>query len=202
MFSKKLFLSFLFCSYLFSHPVIFKGGKVFWITQQPNSFDFRFGKSLSANWLVGGRFYEDKSTNESFGLIINNYILKRWNNPDSQANLYLLSSIGSEIETSKTLASLGIHADWEDRRFMTMQMAEYYSHSSMWMLDTRLAISPYLVDYTKMSTWLIAHYKISIKDGKQTSELLPIIRLFKSNYLIEFGANKDNDAFLSFMLHF
>ena len=184
-----------------AHPVIFKNGKVFWITQNSSFNDIRLGVSKTNSWLIGGRLLEDRKSNETFALVNNNYLAKRWNSRNSQANLYLLSSIGLNTRNSKSMGTIGIHGDWEDRRFMVMQMIEYFSHNSMLASNTRLAYSPYTVDYSKTSTWLIAHYSIEYKDNQYSYMFFPVIRLFKKNYLFEIGSN-GNDSFLSFMTHF
>ena len=184
-----------------AHPVIFKNGKVFWITQNPSFNDIRLGVSKTNSWLIGGRLLEDRKSNETFALINNNYLAKRWNNRNSQANLYLLSSVGLNTRNSKSMGTIGIHGDWEDRRFMVMQMIEHFSHNSTLVSNTRLAYSPYIVDYSKTSTWLIAHYRIEYNDDQYSYMFFPVIRLFKKNYLFEIGYNGD-DSFLSFMTHF
>ena len=78
---------------------------------------------------------------------------------------------------------------------------EYYSHSSALVSNTRLAYSPYTVDYSKTSTWLIAHYRIEYSHSKYSYMFFPVVRLFKRNYLVEIGSKGDN-TFLSFMTHF
>ena len=188
-------------SSLSAHPVIFKNGKVFWITQNPSFNDIRFGVSKSNSWLIGGRLLEDRKSNETFALVNNNYLAKRWNSRNSQANLYLLSSVGLNTRNSKSMGTIGIHGDWEDRRFMVMQMIEHFSHNSALVSNTRLAYSPYAVDYSKTSTWLIAHYRIEYNNDQYSYMFFPVIRLFKRNYLFEIGYN-GNDSFLSFMTHF
>ena len=184
-----------------AHPVIFKNGKVFWITQNSSFNDIRLGVSKTNSWLIGGRLLEDRKSNETFALVNNNYLAKRWNSRNSQANLYLLSSIGLNTRNSKSMGTIGIHGDWEDRRFMVMQMIEHFSHNSALVSNTRLAYSPYTVDYSKTSTWLIAHYRIEYNDDQYSYMFFPVIRLFKKNYLFEIGYN-GNDSFLSFMTHF
>lgn len=186
---------------LSAHPVIFKNGKVFWITQNSSFNDMRFGVSKTNSWLIGGRLLEDRKSNETFALVNNNYLAKRWNSRNSQANLYLLSSVGLNTRNSKSMGTIGIHGDWENRRFMVMQMLEYFSHNSALVSNTRLAYSPYTVDYSKTSTWLIAHYRIEYSDNQYSYMFFPVIRLFKKNYLFEIGYN-GNDSFLSFMTHF
>jgi len=198
---RTLFASIVFLSTISAHPVVFKNGKVFWITQNPSFNDIRFGVSKTSNWLIGGRFLEDRNSNETFVLINNNYLAKRWNNRNSQANLYLLSSVGVNTKNSKSMGTFGVHGDWEDRQFMIMQMLEYYSHSSALVSNTRFAYSPYKADYSRTSTWLIAHYRIEYTGDKYSYMFFPVVRLFKKNYLFEVGFNRD-DTFLSFMTHF
>ena len=198
---RKIFSLVFFLSVISAHPVIFKNGKVFWLTQNPNFNDIRFGVSKSSNWLIGGRFLEDRKSNETFALINNNFLAKRWNNRNSQANLYLLSSVGLNTKNSKSMGTVGLHMDWEDRRFMVMEMLEYYSHSSALVSNTRFAYSPYIADYSKTSTWLIAHYRIEYSNDKYSYMFFPVLRLFKKNYLFEIGFNRGN-SILSFMTHF
>ena len=198
----RIFLALIiFFSSISAHPVIFKNGKVFWITQNPNFIDIRFGISKTSDWLIGGRILEDRKSNETFALINNNFLAKRWNKSNSQANLYLLSSVGLNTDNSKGMSTLGIHADWENRQFMVMEMVEYFSHSSALVSNTRFAYSPYKVDYSRTSTWLIAQYRIEYKDEEYSYMFIPVVRFFKGNYLFELGSNGD-DTFASFMTHF
>ena len=200
MFRKFFALIILFSS-ISAHPVIFKNGKVFWLTQNPSFNDIRFGVSKTSNWLIGGRFLEDRKSNETFALVNNNYLAKRWNSRNSQANLYLLSSVGLNTKNSEPMGSIGIHGDWENRQIMIMQMLEHYSHNSSIVATARIAYSPYAVDYSNTSTWLIAHYRVEYSNDKYSYVFFPVVRLFKKNYLLEIGYN-GNDSFLSFMTHF
>lgn len=184
-----------------AHPVIFKNGKVFWVSQTPSFNDIRFGVSQTSNWLIGGRILEDRKSNETFALINNNYLAKRWNSRNSQANIYLLSSVGVNTRNSKSIGTFGVHGDWENRQLMVMQMLEYYSHTSSWVSSSRFAYSPYTVDYSKMSTWLIAQYRIEYNNDQFSYMFIPVVRFFKGNYLLEIGSNGD-DSFFTFMTHF
>ena len=151
--------------------------------------------------MIGGRLLEDRKTDEAFALINNNFLAKRWNSRNSQANLYLLTSVGLNTKNSEPMGSLGIHGDWENRQIMVMQMLEHFSHNSSIVATTRIAYSPITVDYSKLSTWLIAQYRIEYKDQEYSYMFIPVVRLFKKNYLFELGFNGD-DTFLSFMTHF
>ena len=197
---RTLILIFLITN-LSAHPVIFKNGKVFWLTQNPNYNDLRYGISKTSNWYLGFRLLEDRKEQEAFALINNNFLAKRWNNENSQANFYLLSSVGLSAENSKVMSTIGVHGDWENRRFMVMEMLEYYSYNSSLVSNTRLAFSPFTVDYSKVSTWLIAHYRVAYENENVSDMLIPVVRLFKRNYLFEIGSN-GKDSFFTFMIHY
>jgi len=198
---RSLLVFIILLSSISAHPVIFKNGKVFWVSQTPSFNDIRFGVSQTSNWLIGGRVLEDRKSNETFALINNNYLAKRWNSRNSQANIYLLSSVGVNTKNSKSMGTFGVHGDWENRQLMVMQMLEYYSHTSSWVSSSRFAYSPYTVDYSKMSTWLIAQYRIEYNNDQFSYMFLPVVRFFKGNYLLEIGSNGD-DSFFTFMTHF
>ena len=197
---RKFFAIIILFSSISAHPVIFKNGKVLWLTQNPSFNDIRFGISKTSNWLIGGRLLEDRKTDEAFALINNNFLAKRWNSRNSQANLYLLTSVGLNTKNSEPMVSFGIHGDWENRQVMVMQMLEHFSHNSSILATTRIAYSPVAVDYSKLSTWLIAQYRIEYIDQEYSYMFIPVVRLFKKNYLFELGFNGD-DTFLSFMTH-
>ena len=180
MFRRLILLVFLI-SNLSAHPVIFKNGKVFWLTQNPTYNDLRFGISKTSNWYIGFRLLEDRKEEKTFALMNNNILAKRWNNENSQANLYLLSSVGLNTKSSKVMSTVGVHGDWENRRFMVMEMLEYYSYNDSLVSNTRLAFSPFTVDYSKISTWLIAHYRVSYKDKNASDMFIPVLRIFKRN---------------------
>ncbi len=198
---RSLLVFIILLSSISAHPVIFKNGKVFWVSQTPSLNDIRFGVSQTSNWLIGGRVLEDRKSNETFALINNNYLAKRWNSRNSQANIYLLSSVGVNTKNSKSMGTFGVHGDWENRQLMVMQMLEYYSHTSSWVSSSRFAYSPYTVDYSKMSTWLIAQYRIEYNNDQFSYMFIPVVRFFKGNYLLEIGSNGD-DSFFTFMTHF
>ena len=200
MFRRLILLVFLI-SNLSAHPVIFKNGKVFWLTQNPTYNDLRFGISKTSNWYTGFRLLEDRKEEKTFALMNNNILAKRWNNENSQANLYLLSSVGLNTQSSKVMSTVGVHGDWENRRFMVMEMLEYYSYNDSLVSNTRLAFSPFTVDYSKISTWLIAHYRVSYEDKNASEMFIPVLRIFKRNYLFEFGSN-GKDSFITFMIHY
>ena len=131
----------------------------------------------------------------------NNLLVKRWNASNYQANIYALSSIGLNIDSEKSMYNLGLHTDWENRRFMVMHMIEYSSFNESTKNSVRLAFTPKITDYKGTAVWLIGQYTNYSFDDKNNEMLMPVIRILKRNYLLEFGGN-GNETFLTLMTHF
>ena len=128
-------------------------------------------------------------------------MIKRWNASSSQANIYGLSSIGLNLDSEESMYSVGLHSDWENRRFMVMLMVEYFSYDESIMHNMRFAFTPKITGYNDVSVWLIGQYYNHEVDNKNYEKILPVIRVLNKNYLIEFGGN-NKDTFLTFMIHF
>src|SRR6056300_1416699 len=97
-----------------AHPVVFKNGKVFWVSQSTKFNDLRLGISQTNKWLVGGRILQDRRSDETFALLNNNYLAKRWNSKNAQANIYILSSVGVNTKNTESMGTVGVHGDWEN----------------------------------------------------------------------------------------
>ena len=84
-----------------------------------------------------------------------------------------------------------MQGDWENRRWYMAQMIDYYDDRRSY--EMRLGFSPYLIDFKGLSTWIIVQ--------NINGTIKPIIRLFKDNYLFEFG-KKNDSGYLTMMVHF
>ncbi len=191
----------IFLSLLQAHPVVFKGGKVIWLIDSPNITEIRFGKTFTKKFYSGVRVFNDKYIDQSYIASNNNLLVKRWNASNYQANIYALSSIGLNIDSEKSMYNLGLHTDWENRRFMVMHMIEYSSFNESTKNSVRLAFTPKITDYKGTAVWLIGQYTNYSFDDKNNEMLMPVIRILKRNYLLEFGGN-GNKTFLTLMTHF
>jgi hypothetical protein len=191
----------IFLSLLQAHPVVFKGGKVIWLIDSPDIMEIRFGKTFTKKFYSGVRVFNDKYSDQSYIASNNNLLIKRWNGSSYQANIYTLSSVGLNIDSEKSMYNLGLHSDWENRRFMVMHMIEYSSFNESTKNSIRLAFTPKITDYKGTAVWLIGQYSNYSFGGKNNETLMPVIRILKRNYLLEFGGN-GNDTFLTLMTHF
>ena len=198
---KCIILLAIFLSLLQAHPVVFKGGKVIWLIDSPDITEIRFGKTFTKKFYSGVRLFNDKYGDQSYIASNNNLLVKRWNASSYQANIYALSSIGLNIDSEKSMYHIGLHADWENRRFMVMHMIEYSSFNESIKNSIRLGFTPKITDYKGTAVWLIGQYTNYSFDDNNNEILMPVIRILKRNYLVEFGGN-GKETFLSLMTHF
>ena len=196
-----LILLVIFLPLLQAHRVIFQGGKVIWLIDSPDITEIRFGKTFTKKFYSGIRLFNDKYGDQSYISSNNNLLVKRWNASSYQANIYALSSIGLNIDSEKSMYHIGLHADWENRRFMVMHMIEYSSFNEAIKNSIRLAFTPKITDYKGTAVWLIGQYTNYSFDDNNNEILMPVIRILKRNYLVEFGGN-GKETFLSLMTHF
>lgn len=198
---KFIILLVIFLSLLQAHPVVFKGGKVIWLIDSPDITEIRFGKTFTKKFYSGVRLFNDKYGDQSYIASNNNLLVKRWNASSYQANIYALSSIGLNIDSEKSMYHIGLHTDWENRRFMVMHMIEYSSFNESIKNSIRLGFTPKITDYKGTAVWLIGQYTNYSFDDNNNEILMPVIRILKRNYLVEFGGN-GKETFFSLMTHF
>src|SRR5687767_13025530 len=89
-------LCFAMTTTLWAHPVIYKEGKVLSSSNMPSYSDNQALYSFTPKFAAGlnhWRFTKDEDNTE-FGFARLNYLLKRFNGEDSQANIYLSSGAG------------------------------------------------------------------------------------------------------------
>lgn len=134
------------------------------------------------------------------------YLLKRWNESDSQANIYVYGAYGNlNFENQNHGAALGgVEADAESRKYFAMAKYE-----KMWGNlgpdfydgEARLGIAPYEAEFTEIASWFMIQYQwhpmLVRKDA-----LTPLIRLFYKSVLFETGVSTQGDWMLNFMFHF
>ena len=95
--------------------VSYVGGTTFMSEFNDDSVYGLWHYTLTPQMSVGLRQEYFREEEESYSAFQLNYLLRRWNNPDSQANLYLLT------RRRKKCA-----ADWEDRTYFVSYENRYY----------------------------------------------------------------------------
>lgn len=200
----KLFLQLLlisiFISYAHSHPVIWKDGVVATTKFTDTMSDYRSHYSFTHKWAAG--IHNLRVGQRNYSMLQNNYLFNRWNQPGSQGNLYFFSGLGSKIGSSDKIGHFGIQADWETRLLYTQLSYDgYFTNDSFHKINARFGISPYLAEYTYLHSWIILQLDSNLNSVSTTTTLMPVLRLFKDNYLVEFGSNFSSTYLVTLMLH-
>jgi hypothetical protein len=137
-----------------------------------------------------------------------NFLAKRWNLENAQANIFVWGGAGSahvshrpgELFTWTT----GGQVDYETRRVYSSLKSELYDSSAFsHRTDTlQLGVAPYEHDYDKVATWLVVQARQSAGDLSGNTEWALLVRLFTSRAWIEAGANTDGKLQAMLMYNF
>jgi hypothetical protein len=137
-----------------------------------------------------------------------NYLLKRWNQEDAQANVFVWGGAGqayvSEINDHTFAWNAGGQIDYETRRiYSSLKTDLHRSNAFSHRVDTlQLGIAPYKHDIDTLATWFVVqgrHYTGGIHDGTEWALLL---RLFKGGAWIDAGVTADGKLQAMAMVNF
>ena len=110
---------------IFSHPVIWKGGTVLTFRDLYNTSQINLHYSYTSKWSLG--LHAIKLNQNQYLMFQNNFLIKRWNQDNSQGNIYMLSGVGKKIqEKNEGILHIGTQIDWETRRFYTQWEAHSF----------------------------------------------------------------------------
>jgi hypothetical protein len=168
-------------------------------------------------WLASAAHYtrlELESENNAIqaGLLGVNTLLKRWNNPTSQGNVYLSAAHGREFKkgiSDRQITRGDFDIDWEDRRFYvaagyTRYFRQRESNDPMLYKDIqikkfRVGAAPYLGEFKELNTWIILE---AMQVQNQTVSITPMFRFYYNNVLWEIGSSLRGDWMFNFMVHY
>jgi hypothetical protein len=166
--------------------------------------------SLNFDYAIAASYLRDSKS--EFYIPRFNYLVKRWNNSDSQGNVYLSAGAGFEKFNSQNYGvRLGeLVADWESRKYYvylehlylnrdnednSLIPARDYNHTKF-----LVGTAPFLADYQDLNVWLILQAE---KHNTDTNiEMTQFIRFYIRNALWEVGAKFDGGFAFNYMIHF
>jgi hypothetical protein len=137
-----------------------------------------------------------------------NWLLKRWNLEDAQANVFvwggLGSASGSDFRGSTLDRDLGIQADYETRRVYASFMSDLHESSAYsHRIDTlQLGFAPYAHDYNDLAAWLVVQGRAYTGALHHGAEWAALLRLFKGGAWIEAGLTTDGKPQVMAMFNF
>jgi hypothetical protein len=165
------------------------------------------------HWLsLGGGLVELEDEHDRFDRRIvyarANVLLKRWNLPSAQGNLFAWGgagrATGSDFDGAVAVANAGFQADYETRRvYASLRSDLQHSRPFSHRIDTlQLGWAPYAHDYESIASWLVLQlrdYAGGIYSGVEPALL---VRLFKGPAWVEAGATSDGHLQAMVMFNF
>jgi len=190
-----------------ARPVSYSGGWTLMLMNDGTKNTVHAHYSPTAKTSLGYRFEYWQNRELRLDLLQVNRLLKRWNRPDSQANLYLKSGVGiahgNEFDDKARMAGFAsLAADWENRRYFVA-----YENRYTWMKDgddffsqsARIGWAPYEGDYGDLHTWLMLQVD-HLADNRMV--ITPLVRFFKGVHLLETGLSDRGAVLLNYIFRY
>jgi len=210
---KSLFFSlaiFMASAHVQAHPVSYKGAVGLMSYNTPEMNEMLLTYSFTSRFAAAATYLRDSKS--EFYIPRVNFLLNRWNNEDSQGNVYLSVGTGYEKFSSKTynVSLAELVADWESRKYYIYFDHLYlnrsndinislpdrnYNHSKL-----RLGTAPFLADYNDLNVWLILQGEKHL--DQSNIELTQFLRFYMKNTLWEIGAGFNGGWAFNYMVHF
>lgn len=200
-----------FSTPVLARPVSYPGG---WTLMQMNDADvhnLHIHYSPTARYSIGYKAEYWRKEDWQFHGVQLNYLVKRWNQPTSQANIYLKSAAGAAYSDYQSFEGkaepavfTGMALDWEDRRFFTSyENSVHYAGKieKFFMQKARAGVAPYIGDYGDLHTWLMLQVDHNPKADDEIT-VTPLVRLFKGEYLAEAGVRSDGGVLFNVIVRF
>lgn len=135
-----------------------------------------------------------------------NYLVKRWNMPGAQGNIFSMSGAGvSRFRGDDEFSAwTGILADYETRRiFTSYEIRGMYAgdiEKSVWQ-RARVGFAPYLANYDDLNTWLMV--QVDHHPAKEDNVVVtPLVRFFYKTTLVEAGYSSNDHVMFNWVLQF
>lgn len=139
------------------------------------------------------------------------WLLKRWNETDAQANLYLRGALGAafsdhgefddEIEPA---GFAGVVFDAENRRLYVSYEARYTEAGDIFNgfeQKARVGIAPYVAEYGALHTWIMLQVDHR-PESEDTLVWTPMLRFFKGDVMIEVGMSDSEEILFNTSIRF
>lgn len=195
-------------SFATAHPVAYQGATGVMTWNQPFMSDSWVTYSFRPDMALAGRFMRMNMKDgelKYYGLQYD-YLVKRWNGNDYQANIYVYGGGGSVRFEEKDGSAYfgGFEADAENRKYFSLIKAEYMGPSigdDFGHIEGRLGIAPYEAEYDEVASWFMVQAQWHPTLEKQFV-VTPLARIFYKSFLLETGVSLQGDWMLNFMFHF
>lgn len=194
-----------------ARPVSYPGGITFMAMNngEVNSGHIHYSPSAKTSFGYKFEYWRDDEVTIHAGQM--NNLLKRWNMPAAQANLYAKSGIGIGHSSqgvndgeSNLVGYTGFAADWENRRFF-VSYENRYTHidaiDDFYMQHARVGVAPYIGEYGDLHTWLMVEVG-HMPEDEDNFVVKPLVRFFKDVHLLEAGMNNHGEILFNYIIRY
>ena len=156
---------------------------------------------------------DDKSKSRTLEEVTYTRLLKRWNAPHVQANLWFQGGIGAlqgedklvgeNRDFDKVMITPGVQFDYETTRIYFQAAHRLYRATDINhdYTSLRAGFSFYESDYDKTQPWLILEAR-NMNGLSEKIEITPMLRLINKNFFVEAGVNNSREPRFNFMYIF
>ena len=156
---------------------------------------------------------DDKSKSRTLEEVTYTRLLKRWNAPHAQANLWFQGGIGAlqgedklvgeNRDFDKVMITPGVQFDYETTRIYFQAAHRLYRATDINhdFTSVRAGFSFYESDYDKTQPWLILEAR-NMNGLSEKVEITPMLRLINKNFFVEAGVNNSREPRFNFMYIF
>lgn len=190
-------------------PISYVGGVMVMQENDESGHTVSMDYTITPDYAVG--WYDRWEDNERDGKDFSvhgpefNTLIKRWNLPDGQANIFNSTGAGIADRAGRTRGAAwsSILADYETRRiYGSYEVRGMVSdiNSSVWQ-RARVGVAPYLANYDDVATW----FMVQVDDHpskRETFAVTPLVRLFYKTTLVEVGYSSNRRLMFNWDLQF
>ncbi len=190
------------------------GFKESWMSMgdiSPNWQEVLVNYALTARDAVGASALfmrsDDGTKTRQFTQATYTRLIRRWNMPESQANIWFIGGIGNitgnDFSGPKTMASPGMQVDYETTRIYVSATSRLYRAQGLNhdFASARAGFSFFEVDYDQTQPWFILEVR-RMRGLTDKTEVTPMLRLIHNRYFVELGVNNASQARMNFMYIF
>lgn len=184
-----------------ARPISYAGG---WTAMQDNNGMYsalHVHYSPTAFDSVGLYAEHNWSMDATFTGVQYNRLVKRWNAPQSQGNLYVKLGAGvADPFDDRGLRGAGfaaVSADWETRRVFVSwdSRARDYGIDQSVSHAARIGLAPYVAEFGVLHTWAMLQVE-NHPEADNPLQVTPLLRFFRGPLLVEAGYTLEEERFL------
>jgi hypothetical protein len=198
-------------SFVHARPVSYPGGWTLMSMNDGYKNTAHIHYSPTAKMSLGYKFEYWRDQELTLNAVQMNNLIKRWNKPESQANLYLKSGVGiaysdaGVFDRETDVAGFtGVATDWEDRRYFVSYANRYTEAGKLddfFQQSSRIGWAPYEGDYGDFHTWIMLQVD-HMPEADDNFTVTPLVRFFKDVHLFETGVSNRGEFLFNYVFRY